>query len=81
MWLEDFRVDGLRFDATNYIRSRWGDVHYGAHQIAAGHRYLASVTADLRSRQPWKLLIAEDMQCDPVVTQPSSSGGLGFHAQ
>ncbi len=81
MWLEDFRVDGLRFDATNYIRSRWGDVHYGAHQIAAGHRYLASVTADLRSRQPWKLLIAEDMQCDPVVTQPSSSGGLGFHTQ
>ncbi len=37
MWLEDFRVDGLRLDGTNYIRSRWGNVHHD--RIAGGHRY------------------------------------------
>ena len=81
MWLEDFRVDGLRFDGTNFIRSRWGDVHHHADRVAAGHRYLAALTADLRSRQPWKILVAEDMQRDPVVTRPSGEGGLGFHSQ
>ncbi|QQR99766.1 MAG: alpha amylase C-terminal domain-containing protein [Austwickia sp.] len=81
MWLEDFRVDGLRFDGTNFIRSRWGDVRNPADYIAAGHRYLSAMTADLCARQPWKLLIAEDMQGDPVVTRPSDAGGLGFHSQ
>lgn len=81
MWLEDFRVDGLRFDGTNYVRSRWGDTHRYQDRIAGGHRYLAGVTTDLRSRQPWKLLIAEDMQRDPLVTTPPDHGGLGFHSQ
>ncbi len=81
MWLEDFRVDGLRFDATQFIRSRWGDVHHPGGRIAAGHRFLAATTADIRSRQPWKILIAEDMQRDATVTLPSSEGGLGFHSQ
>lgn len=81
MWLEDFRVDGLRFDGTNYIRSRWGDVRNPGDYIRAGHDYLAALTADLRSRQPWKLLIAEDMQRDGIVTVPSRCGGLGFHSQ
>ena len=71
MWLEDFRVDGLRFDGTNFIRSRWGDVRNPADAIPAGHRYLAAMTADLRSRQPWKLLIAEDMQADPCLLYTS----------
>jgi 1,4-alpha-glucan branching enzyme len=81
MWLEDFRVDGLRFDGTNYVRSRWGSTHRAQDRIAGGHRYLAGVTTDLRSRQPWKLLIAEDMQRDPLVTAPVEHGGLGFHSQ
>ncbi len=81
MWLEDFRVDGLRFDATQYVRSRWGEMHNPRARIAAGHRFLASMTADLRARQPWKILIAEDMQSDPTVTHPSADGGLGFHSQ
>ncbi|MFT4226695.1 alpha-amylase family glycosyl hydrolase [Micropruina sp.] len=81
MWLEQFRVDGLRFDGTNYIRSRWGNIHHPRERIAGGHRYLAAMTTDLRLRQPWKLLIAEDMQRDPLVTTPVEDGGLGFHSQ
>ncbi len=81
MWLEDFRVDGLRLDGTNFIRSRWGDTRNPGAYIRPGHDYLSALTADLRARQPWKLLIAEDMQQDPVVTRPSAEGGLGFHSQ
>lgn len=81
MWLEDFRVDGLRFDGTNYIRSRWGDVREPGDYLGAGHRYLAALTSDLRARQPWKILIAEDMQGDPTVTRPVEDAGLGFPSQ
>ncbi len=81
MWLEDFRVDGLRFDGTNYVRSRWGDVRDPGQRIGAGHRHLAALTDDIRSRQPWKILVSEDMQRDPAVTAPSAQGGLGFHSQ
>jgi len=81
MWLEDFRVDGLRFDGTNFIRSRWGDVRRPDDYLPSGHHYLQAMTRDLSARQPWKILIAEDMQGDPVVTEPSESGGLGFHSQ
>ena len=80
-WLEMFRVDGLRFDATQYVRSRNGDVGDPAARLGGGSRFLASMTADLRSRQPWKILIAEDMQCDPTLTRPSENGGLGFGSQ
>lgn len=72
-------MDGLRFDGTNYIRSRWGDVSWD--RIAAGQRFLAAMVADLKSRQPWKILIAEDMQRDPTVTASPETGGLGFHSQ
>jgi 1,4-alpha-glucan branching enzyme len=71
----------LRFDATQYIRARWGNIHHPGERIAAGHRFLAAMTSDLQSRQPWKILIAEDMQQDPTVTRPSDQGGLGFHSQ
>lgn len=81
MWLEEFHVDGLRLDGTNYVRSRWGDTRDRGSYLRPGHDHLAGLTADLRVRQPWKLLIAEDMQRDPVVTRPSSAGGLGFHSQ
>lgn len=80
-WLETFQVDGLRFDGTNFIRSRLGNVFEPQDQLAPGHAFLAAMTADLRSRQPWKLLIAEDMQRDGIVTRPSADGGLGFHSQ
>lgn len=81
LWLEEFRCDGLRFDATNYIRSITGGTWDGSSAIPDGAAYLAWLTTEIRNRQPWKLLIAEDLQTDPVVTSPSEQGGLGFHAQ
>ena len=81
LWLEEFRCDGLRFDATNYIRSTTGGTWDGGAAIPDGGGYLAWLTSEIRDRQPWKLLIAEDLQNDPLVTTASDEGGLGFHAQ
>ena len=81
LWLEEFRCDGLRFDATNYIRSVTGGTWDEGSLIPDGADYLGWLTAEIRANQPWKLLIAEDLQDDPVVTASTDEGGLGFHAQ
>ena len=81
LWLEEFRCDGLRFDATNFIRSVTGGTWDGGAEIPDGADYLSWLTSEIRSAQPWKLLIAEDLQNDPLVTTMTEQGGLGFHAQ
>jgi 1,4-alpha-glucan branching enzyme len=81
LWLEEFRCDGLRFDATGFIRSIHGATWDEGSVIEDGNEYLAWLTTEVRNAQPWKLLIAEDLQDDPQVTALPEQGGLGFHAQ
>jgi 1,4-alpha-glucan branching enzyme len=81
LWLEEFRCDGLRFDATGFIRSIHGATWDEGSVIEDGNDYLAWLTTEVRNAQPWKLLIAEDLQDDPGVTELPEQGGLGFHAQ
>jgi 1,4-alpha-glucan branching enzyme len=78
-WLEDFRCDGLRFDATVFIRRV--DWPAGSPEIAEGWTFMAWVNDEIRARQPWKLTIAEDLQSDPSLTTPTAEGGAGFTAQ
>ncbi len=73
MWLRDYRFDGLRWDQTAFIRSVNGD---GRDLLPDGWRLLADVTRELRGIFPHKLLIAEDMQNDPALTN-LSGGGFG----
>lgn len=61
--------------ATQFIGSRIGNIYDPVDRIAAGQRFLAAMAADIRSRQPWKILIAEDMQGDPAITRPSDQDG------
>ena len=84
MWLEEYRIDGLRFDATNYIRN----VHGAARPIddpsnlaGWGWNTLRWINDEVDARQPWKLTIAEDMQNDLAVARPTSAGGAGFDSQ
>ena len=79
MWLESYRLDGLRWDATNYIRSIYGGG--SPDDIADGWRLMQTITADTRARQPWKLHIAEDLQQLDAVTRPTGDGGAGFDSQ
>ena len=80
-WLEEFRCDGLRFDATLYVRTVDGDQSDPPRAIPDGESFLAWVNDEVRARQPWKITIAEDLQDDPALVVPTSEGGFGFGAQ
>jgi 1,4-alpha-glucan branching enzyme len=79
-WLEQYRADGLRFDATGYIR-RTGGNEAGSTDIPDGWRLLAEANDAIDRDQPWKLTIAEDLSDNGAITAPTASGGAGFGSQ
>jgi 1,4-alpha-glucan branching enzyme len=80
-WLEEFRCDGLRLDATVYVRTVDGDPSNPATALPDGWSFLAWINDEIRARQPWKITIAEDMKDDPSLVMPTAEGGAGFGAQ
>src|SRR5712671_1529376 len=80
-WLDEFRVDGLRWDATSYVSSIGGGGSRARDRIDDGWRLMADVNAELTTRFPGRLMIAEDMQSDRAVTKPPRERGAGFGAQ
>ena len=80
-WLEEFRMDGLRWDATAYIRNVHGNNDDPAGDIPDGWGVMQHITADTDRRQPWKLHIAEDLRGNVWITRPSRQGGAGFDTQ
>ncbi len=80
-WLEEFQADGLRFDATLFIRTVDGLPGNAASELPDGWSLMAWINDDIHARQPWKLTIAEDIQDDPRLVMPTAEGGAGFDAQ
>jgi 1,4-alpha-glucan branching enzyme len=80
-WLEQRYCDGLRWDATGWVRNFYGNNNDPAHDIADGWSLLQWVNNEIRTRQPWKLSIAEDMQQNSWLTKSTETGGAGFSAQ
>lgn len=74
-WLEEYRADGLRWDATKYIRTTDGSTG-----LPDGYSALQHVNNVVDGSQPWKIMIGEDFGGD-FVTKPTSQGGLGFDSQ
>ena len=77
MWIDEHHLDGLRFDATLYIRTIDG---VGTGDLPEGWDLMRSITASVRETRPDKILIAEDLQNDAALTT-YGDGGAGFHAQ
>ena len=76
-WLNEFRVDGLRWDSTSNIRKGpWGD-------IPEGWSLMQWSNDEIDANQPWKISIAEDMYDAPndFITKDTGAGGAGFDAQ
>ncbi len=80
-WLEEFRCDGLRFDATVYMRHVNGTPGDPVGDLRDGWSFMAWLNDEIRARQPWKITIAEDLQGDPWMVTPTADGGAGFNAQ
>lgn len=81
MWLEEARVDGLRWDATAYIRNVYGRNGDPGSDIPDGWQLMQWINHEIHLRQPWKISIAEDLRDNPWVTKPTWVGGAGFDAQ
>ena len=78
MWLEEYHVDGLRYDMTLYIRSVHGD---GGEDIPEGWSLMQYINRTVRERFPGRILIAEDLNDNGAVTADTEHGGAGFHTQ
>ena len=74
-WLEEFRVDGLRFDMTLYIRNYTGDESEPDHN-PDGMSLMRWINEEVRGRFPKAITIAEDLRSRDFMT-----GDVGFGAQ
>jgi len=80
-WLQKYRVDGLRFDATAYIRNIYGNDNDPGHDLENGWSLLQWINNEINAAQPWKLTIAEDLRNNEWITRETGAGGAGFDAQ
>lgn len=78
MWLDEYRVDGLRYDMTAYIRKVRG---IDESDIPEGWTLMQWINRDVAQKFPGKLLVAEDLQGDEYLTRSVDEGGAGFSTQ
>jgi 1,4-alpha-glucan branching enzyme len=76
-WLNEYRLDGLRWDGTKFIRTVDGD---GTGDIPDGWSLMQWVN-DNAHAQPWKIMVAEDFGNNTSVSSSTAQGGAGFDSQ
>ncbi len=80
-WLNKYRIDGLRFDSVINIRNRNGNNNDPAVDLPDGWSLLQWINQEIRTQQPWKITIAEDLQNNEWITKEIGAGGAGFGSQ
>ncbi|MFM8784309.1 MAG: alpha amylase C-terminal domain-containing protein, partial [Phycisphaerales bacterium] len=77
MWLDEFRMDGLRFDATKFIRL----VGFDGPELPDGWSLMQWCNNSADAASPGKLMIAEDLGDNEWITRTTGAGGAGFDTQ
>ncbi len=72
-WLEEFRMDGFRMDATDFMNIY--------PQEASGWSLMQAANDLMDRRSIDKIAIAEQLPDDSWVTRPTGLGGAGFDSQ
>ncbi|GAA3933289.1 alpha-amylase family glycosyl hydrolase [Hymenobacter algoricola] len=80
MWLEDYRVDGLRCDSISHIRNVDG-TDDPSRNLPDGWSLMTWINEEIQARMPWKITIAEDLQGNEYITRPTDQEGQGFASQ
>jgi 1,4-alpha-glucan branching enzyme len=86
-WMDVYHIDGLRIDAVanilylNYGREEgdWSPNCHGGTENLEGINFLRRLNEAIFASYPQALMAAEDSTAWPLVTQPTSVGGLGFN--
>lgn len=81
MWMEEYHVDGLRFDSTSHIRNAKGLANDPGSDLAEGWAFLQWINNELQDKYVNKLTIAEDLYDNPWLTKSTGEGGAGFGSQ
>jgi 1,4-alpha-glucan branching enzyme len=81
MWLEEYAVDGLRWDATAYIRNVHGNEGDPASDVQEGWDLMRWINDEIDLRQRWTVSIAEDLRGNAALIRPTGEGGAGFDSQ
>jgi len=78
MWLDEYHVDGIRFDCTQFIRM----VNDSDKQdIPEGWSLLQWINSEIKQKFPGCITIAEDLQNNRWITKEVGAGGAGFASQ
>ncbi len=81
MWLEEFRMDGLRLDGTMFMRNANGLDGDTGSDIPEVWNFFQDLNREVNERYPRKLLIAEDLMDNVAITESVEEGGAGFGSQ
>ncbi|MDX2175989.1 MAG: alpha-amylase family glycosyl hydrolase [Candidatus Sumerlaeia bacterium] len=81
-WLEEFRVDGFRWDFTKGIRGQVDGGFNITAPIPDGVSLLREINDFMAANHPDAIRIAEDLGGEPLITTPTSNpNGFGFQAE
>lgn len=80
MWIEKYHCDGLRMDATSYIRYEGGGLGLDS-EILEGMILMRDINNELHQKYPNVIAIAEDLKSQSIVTNPIDKGGIGYGTQ
>jgi len=81
MWLNEYRIDGLRIDSTIYMRNTEGFPNDPEHDLPEAWELLQNITQVAHKINPGAVIIAEDFSCTDYITKPTHESGAGFDSQ
>jgi 1,4-alpha-glucan branching enzyme len=81
LWLDEFHVDGLRLDATLFIRNWRGVNNCPEADLPDGWTLMQWINEEKNHFFPGTICIAEDIQQNHWVTKPIVAKGLGYDSQ
>lgn len=81
MWLTEYKIDGLRFDSTTYMRNLEGASENPATSLPDAWLLLQNMNLLAHKINPNVVMIAEDSSGNEWITKTIGEGGAGFDAQ